>query len=147
MMTSPRLTKYLDALPIPPVLQLSGIVNGLPRYNIAMSQFTQKLHSQLPPTTLWGYNGLYPGPTFEMRSGMPVTVQFSDSLPTTHLLQGAIDPTIHGSESPAPFVRNVVHLHGARILPESDGYPEAWFTPGFTQTGPFFDHGSLYLSQ
>jgi len=147
MMTSPRLTKYLDALPIPPVLQLSGIVNGLPRYNIAMSEFQQSLHSQLPATTLWGYNGQYPGPTFEMRSLKPVTVKCNNSLPTTHLLQDAIDPTLHGTEPPAPYVRNVVHLHGAKILPESDGYPEAWFTPGFTQTGPFFDHGSLYLSQ
>ena len=138
MMTSPRLTKYLDALPIPPVLQLSGIVNGLPRYNIAMSEFQQSLHSQLPATTLWGYNGQYPGPTFEMRSLKPVTVKCNNSLPTTHLLQDAIDPTLHGTEPPAPYVRNVVHLHGARILPESDGYPEAWFTPGFTQTGPSF---------
>jgi spore coat protein A len=137
-MPSPGLTKYLDPLPIPPVLQSSGIVNGLPRYNINMSEFQQRLHSQLPPTTLWGYNGLYPGPTFEMRSGMPVTVKFVNYLPTTHLLQDAIDPTLHGTEPPAPYVRNVVHLHGARILPESDGYPEAWFTPGFTQTGPFF---------
>jgi len=25
------------------------------------------------------------------------------------------------------------------VLPESDGYPEAWFTNGFTQVGPFFE--------
>src|SRR5262249_35484220 len=29
-------------------------------------------------------------------------------------------------------------LHGAKVLPESDGYPEAWFTDRFAQTGPFF---------
>jgi spore coat protein A len=32
-------------------------------------------------------------------------------------------------------VRNVVHLHGAKILPESDGYPEAWISPDGV-TGP-----------
>ena len=136
--SSPGLAKYADRLPIPPVHRAAGLVKGLARYELAMSQFQQKLHRDLPPTALWGYNGLYPGPTFEVRSGTPITVKFSNNLPLTHLLQASIDPTIHGTEPPTPFVRNVVHLHGARILPESDGYPEAWFTPGFTQTGPFF---------
>ncbi len=36
-------------------------------------------------------------------------------------------------------MRTVVHLHGHKVLPESDGYPEAWFTNGFGQTGPFFE--------
>ena len=29
-----------------------------------------------------------------------------------------------------PEVRTVVHVHGARLPPESDGYPDRWFTPG-----------------
>ena len=37
-------------------------------------------------------------------------------------------------------MRTVVHLHGHKVLPESDGYPEAWFTRGFAQMGPFFDN-------
>jgi spore coat protein A len=49
-----------------------------------------------------------------------------------------IDTTIPGAEPPTPTVRTVVHLHGSETLPESDGYPEAWFTNGFRQTGPFF---------
>jgi len=28
-----------------------------------------------------------------------------------------------------PDVRNVVHLHGAHVLTDSDGYPEFWYTP------------------
>jgi len=28
-----------------------------------------------------------------------------------------------------PEVRTVVHVHGAQVLPENDGYPESWFTP------------------
>jgi spore coat protein A len=43
-----------------------------------------------------------------------------------------------GQEPPTPEVRTVVHLHGHKVLPDSDGYPEAWFTNGFAQTGPFF---------
>ena len=50
------------------------------------------------------------------------------------------DDTLHGDEPGQPAVRTVVHLHGARVLPESDGYPEAWFTNGFARTGPFFQN-------
>jgi FtsP/CotA-like multicopper oxidase with cupredoxin domain len=32
----------------------------------------------------------------------------------------------------------VVHLHGGHTETESDGLPEAWFTQGFKETGPFF---------
>jgi len=38
----------------------------------------------------------------------------------------------------------VVHLHGARVLPDNDGYPEAWFTNGFAQSGPFFRHATYH---
>ena len=33
-----------------------------------------------------------------------------------------------------PEVRTVVHLHGGRTGPESDGYPEDWFVPGHSAT-------------
>jgi hypothetical protein len=44
--------------------------------------------------------------------------------------------TVAWAEPPIPEVRTVVHLHGHKVLPDSDGYPEAWFTNGFAQTGP-----------
>jgi spore coat protein A len=31
-----------------------------------------------------------------------------------------------------------VHLHGGVVRPESDGYPDAWFTKGFKEVGPNF---------
>jgi len=94
----------------------------------------QKVHRDLLPTPIWGYNGMWPGPTIEVRSGTPVRIQYhNDALPTTHPLP--VDFTIHGSEADKPQVRNVVHLHGAKILPESDGYPEAWISPNGI-TGP-----------
>ncbi len=37
-----------------------------------------------------------------------------------------------------PSVRTVVHLHGGRVRPEYDGYPEAWFTRDFEKRGPKF---------
>ena len=132
------LTPFLDPLPIPPNIAQSGTLNGQPLFNVTMQAFTQQLHSNLPATPLWGYNGLYPGPTFETRQGNPINVQWMNDLPTTHMFP--IDDTLHGDEPGQPLVRTVVHLHGAKVEPDSDGYPEAWFTNDFAQTGPFFNN-------
>ena len=126
------LKPYVDPLPILPVIQLqSPAVNSF-----SMSQFQKQLHRDLPSTTVWGYQDSYPGPTLEARQGIPVQVQWVNNLPTSHFLP--VDNTIHGAESSQPQVRNVVHLHGHKILPASDGYPEAWFTSD-GKTGPFYN--------
>jgi spore coat protein A, manganese oxidase len=46
-----------------------------------------------------------------------------------------VDKTVHGAEPPNPDVRTVVHVHGARVAADSDGYPEAWFTKDFLIKG------------
>src|SRR5262249_14111235 len=132
-----KITKFVDPLPIPPVIWPNGHLDGDPLFKVPMRHFRQKLHRDLPPTRLWGYDGIYPGPTFEVRRGKPIAVQWSNDLPARHFLP--IDPTLHGDEPPTPQGRTVVHLHGAKVLPDSDGYPEAWFTNGFVKRGPFFE--------
>ncbi len=119
-----RLTPYLDSLPIPPVIHATGRPGEV--IDIEMRQFQQKVHRDLPPTTLWGYNGSWPGPTVEAKSGQPLNINWVSRLPTSHLL--TIDHSIHGAELSLPAVRNVAHLHGACAMPDDDGYPEAWFT-------------------
>lgn len=131
------LRRFVDQLPIPSTIAPSGMAAAAPFFEVEMRQFRQKLHRDLPPTTLWGYNGMYPGPTFETRRGKPIAVRWRNQLPHNHFLQ--IAPTIHGAEPPIPEVRTVVHVHGLKVLPQSDGYPESWFTNGFAQTGPTFD--------
>ena len=130
--TSPTLTPFVDPLPIPPVLPSAAA------YTIHMQPLRQKLHRDLPATRLWGYNGQYIGPTFEARTGSPITVEWRNELPDRHFLP--IDHTIHGAETSVPDVRTVVHLHGAKVLPDSDGYPEAWYTNGYHETGPSFSN-------
>jgi spore coat protein A, manganese oxidase len=127
------LARYADPLPIPAILKQTA--GSTP---VIMTQFTQKLHRDLQPTTLWGYNGTYPGPTIEVKKGTPASFLFQSNLPPNHLLAFAVDHKLHGQNMGEPEVRNVVHLHGARTLPESDGYAEAWFTPGFKQVGAHF---------
>jgi spore coat protein A len=136
--SSPRLEKYVDPLPIPGVIRPARLVDGIPQYRVEMTRFRQKVHRDLPPTTLWGYNGGWPGPTFEARTGRPIEVLWVNDLPATHLLEPAYDETLCGADLAEPHSRAVVHLHGARVMPDSDGYPEAWFTRNWAQTGPFF---------
>ena len=115
--------RYIDPLPLPPRL-----VSGTQPLHIRMAEFRRKLHSQLPATKLWGYEGHYPGPTIEAKTGSPMQIVWENALPHEHIF--AIDPRIHGAMPPTPAVRTVPHLHGSRTESESDGLPEKWFTPG-----------------
>jgi spore coat protein A, manganese oxidase len=129
-----KLTRYVDPLPIPPVIRRTGKPGEI--VEIEILQFQQKVHRDLPPTTVWGYNGSWPGPTIEAQSGQTLNIDWVSKLPTTHLLP--IDHSIHGAESTLPQVRNVAHVHGACTLPDDDGYPEAWFT-AHGEHGPKFN--------
>jgi spore coat protein A len=122
------LARFVDRMPILPVAQPSGRFKWATTYEVKMTEVAQKLHRDLPPTKVWTYNGVYPGPTFEVLRDERVAVNWVNDLPTQHLF--AVDPTIHGAERTVPAVRAVVHLHGANVPPESDGYPEDWITPG-----------------
>ena len=129
-----KLSRYVDPLPIPAVIRAPG--KSSEAVEVEMLQFQQKLHRDLPATTVWGYNGTWPGPTIEAQSGLPLNINWVSKLPATHLLP--IDHSIHGAESTLPPVRNVAHLHGACALPDDDGYPEAWFT-AHGEHGPKFN--------
>ena len=59
-------------------------------------------------------------------------VEWVNSLPERHFLP--MDHNIHGAESNLPDVRTVVHLHGAKAPPKSDGYPEDWYVSGKSAT-------------
>lgn len=129
------LARFVDALPIPAVMKPAGhrahpAYPGklLPYYRMRMRAFRARLHRDLPPTPLWGYDGSFPGPTLEARRDEPLLVEWVNALPEKHFLP--IDHNIHGAERSKPEVRTVAHVHGARAPAASDGYPEQWFTPG-----------------
>jgi len=130
--TAPRtpanLDRFIDPLPLLRRLEPHGTRGGALQCRIRMVEFRRPLHSQLPPATLWGYEGQYPGPIVEARQGQPIEMEWHNDLPQRHVF--AVDPHIHGAMPPAPAVRTVPHLHGARTSSESDGLPEKWFTPG-----------------
>ena len=87
-----------------------------------------RVHRDVPATRAWTYDGEIPGATFETKSGEAVLIEWVNDLPSAHFLP--IDRTIHGAHEGAPEVRAVAHVHGAKVPPESDGYPEDWLRPG-----------------
>ncbi|WP_144550746.1 multicopper oxidase family protein [Bacillus sp. X1(2014)] len=131
-----NLSRFVDELPIPPILNPRWKDSSYTYYEVKMTEFKQSLHRELNDTTVWGYEGIYPGPTIEVESNENVYIKWSNDLPDKHLLP--IDYTVHGAHKDVPDVRAVVHVHGACVEWESDGYPEAWFTKGFEKVGPYF---------
>jgi spore coat protein A, manganese oxidase len=133
------LTKFVDPLPIPPVAKSTGVRTApgkasseVPYYRVAMQQIERKLHRDLPATRLWTCGGSCPGPTIETRSGEGLLIEWANELPAKHFLP--IDHTLHGAEASSPEVRGIVHVHGAKVPPEYDGYPEDWYVPGKSRT-------------
>ncbi|KAL3699097.1 hypothetical protein R1sor_017119 [Riccia sorocarpa] len=65
LLPSPDLTPFIDPLPIPKTIDVS-----VGKHVIGAYKITQKLHPDLPPTTLYAYGtsqetATYPGPTLE----------------------------------------------------------------------------------
>jgi spore coat protein A, manganese oxidase len=129
------LAKFVDPLSLPTIAQPQGKRPSpvdpklkLPFYRMQAQVTENKVHRDLPATKFWSFGSSVPGPTFESRMGEPLLVEWGNALPSAHFLP--IDHTIHGAEADTPLVRTVVHLHGAKTGPESDGYPEDWIVPG-----------------
>ena len=117
--TSPILTPFVDPLPIPPVLKPKKVGKS-DTYQLTMQASVVKCHRDLPGTTVFGFNGLYPGPTIRAAKGRQVQITQLNNLPSGggHAMAGA---TLH---YPA------VHLHGAHVQPDSDGHPQDEILPG-----------------
>jgi len=135
------LEKYVDALPIPAIATPdSGTVGGAATYSLAVTEFTQQLHRDLPPTVVWGYGGSYPGPTIVASRNEPVVVNWSNDLRdiTTGALRAShylpVDTCPHGPNAWGDAPRIVTHLHGAHVPARYDGYPEAAYEPGISET-------------
>ena len=134
------LTPFVDPLPIPAVaVPTSGTAGFTASYDIAITEFQQQLHRDLPPTVVWGYAGSYPGPTIEARSNHRVTVTWRNDLRdlatgqlrTSHYLP--VDLCMHGPNMAGNTPRTVVHLHGGHVEAAYDGYPEHTMLPGGSQ--------------
>ncbi|HTW67345.1 MAG TPA: multicopper oxidase domain-containing protein [Bryobacteraceae bacterium] len=133
-----RMMPFVDRLPLPEIAtplgkRLSPTRKAhVPFYRIPIHEFFSKIHRDVPPTRFWGYANSMPGPTIEARSGEEILIEWPNQLPAKHFLP--IDHTIMGAEKGLPDSRTVVHVHGGRVPPESDGWPEGWYAPGKSAT-------------
>jgi spore coat protein A, manganese oxidase len=103
---APPPTPFSVPLPIPPVL--APVRRDATTDYYELTQRSARL-AILPglATEVWGYDGLFPGPTIEARRGRRVVVRHRNTL----------------------AVPTVVHLHGAVAPPDHDGYPTDLLLP------------------
>jgi spore coat protein A len=142
---TPRLRRWVEALPLPPVLDGRG---GGKSFEIAARESTTwKFHPDLPATRTWGYwsdspqAGLpYLGPTIEATKRPNDNVETSVTIEWRNELGNAFlpnDPTIMGAVMPGQPAPIVTHLHGGENHPQFDGTPLQWFTR-LGQRGPHY---------
>ncbi|HEU0109472.1 MAG TPA: multicopper oxidase domain-containing protein [Flavisolibacter sp.] len=146
--------QFINPLPVPSVID--GRNGGL--FTLGISQFDQWLGLINPltntpiNTTVWGYNGSYPGPTILAEKNKPIEIFWRNNLvngsnqPLPHLLP--VDPTVHWAFDDIPNWQQygipiVTHLHGGHTESASDGLPDAWFTPNFSLKGHGFIKGDV----
>ncbi|MFP5214047.1 MAG: multicopper oxidase family protein [Acidobacteriota bacterium] len=125
------LPKFVDLLPRPKVLAATKKTTTTDFYTIDIKEVSQQLSSGLPPTPVWTYNGLYPGPTIEAQRFRETVVTFNNNLPANGYATGmCVDPNVMGADALNNRPYMSVHLHGGASLPQYDGHPEDRFAPG-----------------
>src|SRR5258708_17135554 len=133
-----QLVPCVDSLPLPRRL-IAEEHHGSLVVRMLMGQ--HRFHRDLPVSTIWGYDGMVPGPTIEAERGHPVTVEWRNELEgplplvvttaPTHadalgvpvqcvpgLSGGTADPN-----PPALTRHAVLHLPGGLTPAVSDGWP------------------------
>ncbi|NNC12324.1 multicopper oxidase family protein [Planctomonas sp. JC2975] len=93
-------------LRLPPVLKPIDTGDGVDRYTMTARQVGASILPGLT-TQIFGFNGVFPGPTIESRRGREVAIT-------------------HRNRLPVPMV---VHLHGGHTPHDSDGYPTDYIYP------------------
>lgn len=153
--------KFVDPLPnIPIAVPDTTSYPGCDYYEIELGQYTQKMHSDLPPTLLRGYRQTnttgpasqfhYMGPMIIAHKNRPVRIKFTNKLPTGEAgnLFIPVDTTVMGAGmGPTGEMytqnRGSIHLHGNNTVWISDGTPHQWITPA-GETTPYPKGVSAY---
>ena len=93
--------------------------NGLPRDSF--DQFGKRVAAgprYLPKSTIYGFNGTFPGPMINAEYGQPALVRFVNKLGRERKGFGS-----SGLRFAGPDYTFLTHLHNAHTAPESDGNP------------------------
>ena len=165
--TGSGIRKFVDSLPglnkanannlgnyIPVGIPDTVTYPGTDYYEIDLIEYTQKMHSDLPPTKLRGYMQVnttdatistpsYLGPTIVATKDRPVRIKFTNRLPIgaggdlfipvdTTLMGAGLGP--NGGTEMYTQNRATLHLHGGMTPWISDGTPHQWITPAGENT-------------
>lgn len=105
-----RVPRFELALKIPAVLKPTKRTETQDEYDIVQSEAEQEI---LPghATKIWGYQGVFPGPTIRVRRGRTAVIRHTNRL----------------------SAHTVVHLHGGRTPSDSDGFATDMVMPGETR--------------
>jgi FtsP/CotA-like multicopper oxidase with cupredoxin domain len=95
----------------------------------------------LPPSTIYGFNGTFPGPMINAEYGKPALVRFENHLDENPL---GLDRQDFG----APDLSFLTHLHNGHTAPESDGNPHysMRYGPKWEGYRPGMSVDNLYLN-
>jgi FtsP/CotA-like multicopper oxidase with cupredoxin domain len=136
-------TPFVDPLPVPP----RRVIDEPTRLDVRVETAMHQFHRGLPPSRVWTYDGHLPGPTIEVRRGVPVEVQWDNSLEGTLPVTVVRAPSFEADGVPVQCVPgrsggipdadaaalpgfSVVHVHGAITHATSDGWTENLARPG-----------------
>jgi hypothetical protein len=112
--------------------QFEGSADQRPRESV-VAPMRSPGPQDLPPSDIWGFNGVFPGPMINARYGQPGVVRFKNEL-----VKGPVRPESFGS----PDGQCLTHLHNGHTAPDSDGNPH--FRPDGYKPREWVD--SLYLN-
>ncbi len=158
------LHRFSDPLSLPPTKDITNKTH--PHLRVEMKLAKLKLHSSLPKTMMWTYEGSFPGPVIEVRKGSRVSIEWFNNLTGKIPVQamssaqgdpddpsqnhaGGIPRPAGGSVPQDPYFEKVkqldswtvVHLHGGRTEPDSDGWTENIIPQGHSKVS----HYDTYL--
>ncbi len=131
------LTKFKDCLRVPPTLRPQIKADQQYILRVHMRPARVQLHSELPPSEVWTYEGSLPGPTIEVSRGQRLQVEWINAIPGDQSYPITAVTAPDGSQNePGRSGRpanstvatlppwTVVHLHGGRTIANSDGWTE-----------------------
>jgi FtsP/CotA-like multicopper oxidase with cupredoxin domain len=99
-----------------PVLPIDS--NGRPTvsFDATGKRYAAGTKRMLPASTIYGFNGVFPGPRINAEYGKPVLVRFEN-----HLDENPLD--LDRQDFGSPDWSFLTHLHNGHTAPESDGNP------------------------
>ncbi len=105
--------------------------NNFDLYELRLKEQLHTFNPAYPAQNIWGYDGMYPGPTFKARYGRAAIVRLFNDLPQNHVGFGSPETSMH--------------LHNLHTPSESDGFPGDFWSavkagPTLASAGAYKDH-------